>query len=199
MTTRKMGPKGLLQKANRATVSAIAFFEAYREYLTTSEVSYVTAPIVARIDAGELFPTPALSEIKAAVLGHIMVMDLLAAKDSIEKASKPKVSKKPFTACIRDGAGNVCIDEKGKEIKGSFDLPQRASEWCDRRLFEQYPDCFGEVLHRGEHYEFVNRNDSLARILKPARMAVHKTNKPGQGKLGFGVKAKQSKATFSHG
>ncbi len=199
MAERKMGPKGLLQKANSAKVSAIAFFEAYREYLLTSEVSYVTAPILQKVDAGEVMPTPALTELKQAVMGHIMLVDLLKAKESIENASKPSQSKKPFSAVIRDGSGNILLDEKGKEVKQNFDLPQRASEWCDRRLFEQSSDCFGEVFHRGVHYEFVNRDDSLARILKPARMAIHKTNKPGQSKLGFGVKAKQSKSTFSHG
>jgi hypothetical protein len=194
-----MGPKGLLQKANSATVSAIAFFEAYREYLLTSEVSYATAPIVAKVDAGELFPTPALDEIKHAVMGHIMLVDLLKAKESVEKASKPTQSKKPFQAVIRDGSGSIILDEKGKEVKQTFDLPQRASEWCDRRLFEQTSDCFGEVFHHGVHYEFVNRDESLARILKPQRMALHKVNHPAQSKMGFGVKVKESKCTFSHG
>jgi len=197
MAERKMGPKGLLRKANSATVSAIAFIDQHREYLTQGEVSYATAAIVAKVDNGELYPTPALSEIKHAVMSHIMMVDLLKAQESIEKPKK--VSKKPFSACIRDGSGNVLEDEKGKELRQNFDLPQRASEWCDRRLFEQSADCFGEVFHREVHYEFVNRDDSLARILKPQRMALHKTNKPGQTKLGFGVKAKNSKATFSHG
>lgn len=196
---RKMGPKGLLHKANSAKISAVAFFEAYREYLLTSEVSYVTASIVAKVESGEVMPTPALTALKHAVMGHIMLVDLLKAQESVEKASKPSQSKKPFSAVIRDGSGNIILDEKDKEVKQTFDLPQRASEWCDRRLFEQASDCFGEVMHRGVHYEFVNRNDSLARILKPARMALHKTNHPGTGKLSFGVKVKESKSTFSHG
>jgi hypothetical protein len=82
-------------------------------------------------------------------------------------------------------------------------MSQRASEWVDRRLFEQAPDCYGEVTHLKAHNpehatDVILRDDALARILKTSISPVCKRTK-SSGTLGFGVKAKGSKVTFSHG
>jgi hypothetical protein len=206
VTERKMGPKGFLQKANRAAVagSAAGFIAAYREYLVNSEVSYATAPLVEKLDKGEAYPTPTLGEIQRAVMAHIMMLDLLKAQESAEKSSKPSQTRKPFIAYIRDGSGKVCLDDEGKEVKATFDLPQRAFDWVDRRLFNSSPDCFGEVTHLRAHNpskatDYVNRDDSIARILKRPRTPVMKVNKPAQSGLGFGVKVKETSVKFSQG
>lgn len=201
-TERKMGPKGFLQKANRAAAggAAAGFIAAYREYLVNSEVSYATAPLIEKLDKGEAYPTPTLSEIQRAVMAHIMMLDLLSA----EKSSKPSQTRKPFIAYIRDGSGKVCLDDEGKEVKATFDLPQRAFDWVDRRLFNSSPDCFGEVTHLKAHdpskaTDYVDRDDSIARILKRPRTPVMRVNHPAQSRLGFGVKAKGTTVKFSRG
>lgn len=208
-TERKMGPRGLLQKANSPKVSAIAFIEAHREYLVNGEVGYVTAPIIAKVESGELFPTPAMDQIRMAVMTHIMLVDLCRSKDKDESAKddSPKKTRttKAFTACIRDGSGAIIETVEGKPMKANFDLPQRASEWVDRRLFESSPDCFGQVTHvtafdPSRATDTITRDESIARILKQPMGCVCKPqNKGGGGGLGFGVKAHPSKSTFSHG
>jgi len=202
-TERKMGPKGLLRKANSGKIGALAFIAAHRDYLTTGELAYVTGPIVTKIESGELYPTPGMEEIKIAVMTHIMLCDAIGAKDKQEKASSSPKTSKSFEACIRDGSGAVLYKDDGKPMRQAFDLPQRASEWVDRRLFEQSPDCYGEVTHLKAHNpltatDTILRDDSIARILKTGMRPVCKVMK-SSATLGFGVKAKQSKANFSHG
>lgn len=204
-TERKMGPRGLLQKANSAKIGAKAFIDAHREYLTTGELAYVTGPIVAKIDAGELYPTPGMQELKVAVMSHIMLIDAMKAeeKEQEAKAGKPGKTSKPFMACVRDGSGAMLSMPDGKPMKATFDLPQRASGWIDRRLFESSPDCYGEVTHLKAHNpatatDTILRDDSIARILKTPMGPVCKGTK-SSGTLGFGVKVKPSKVTFSHG
>ena len=206
MAERKMGPKGLLHKANSAKIGASAFIEAYREYLTTGELAYVTGPIVAKIDAGELYPTPGMQEIKMAVMSHIMLVEAMKAeeKEQDEKSgSSGRKTTKAFSACIRDGSGRMLVMPDGKPMKQTFDLPQRASEWVDRRLIEQAPDSYGEVTHLKAHNpatatDTILRDDSIARILKNTMGSVCKRSK-SSSTLGFGVKVKASKSAFSHG
>jgi hypothetical protein len=205
-TERKMGPRGFLQKANRASASgsAAGFLAAHREYLVNSEVSYATKPLIVKLDAGEAFPSPTLNAIREAVMGHIMLVDLLKAKESAEKAEKAPKTRKPFTACVRDGSGAVLVNEEGKEIRQSFDLPQRAQDWCDRRLLECAPECFGEIVHNTAHNpnhatDLITRDEAMARLFKTPRTPVMKAQKQSQSKLGFGVKAHPSVAKFSHG
>lgn len=173
MTERKMGPKGFLQKVNRAAAggSAAGFLAAYREYLTNSEVSYATAPILAKLDKGETFPTPTLHEIACAVMAHIMLVDLTRAAEKAEKGEKEGKTRKPFTACIRDGSGAIILNEEGKEVKQNFDLPQRAQDWCDRRLLECSPDCFGDVVHNNVKaktpaWALITRDEAMAQDLQ---------------------------------
>lgn len=195
---RNMSAQGFLKKTiSKAAASAQGFLAAHREYLLTGEVSEKTAPIVARFDAKELLPTPALIEIQKAVQDHIFEQ----AKASIEVASEGVESRttKPFTAAIFDINGNICLDDDGKEIRGAFDLPQRAKDWCIRRLFEGAPGTSGETFHHGAPYESVKRDDAFAVMLKGAAGAVCKTMGKSSGKLSFGVKAKQDFAKFSRG
>ena len=208
-TARRMSPKGFLAKCNsKAGLSVMAFVKAHNEYLTQGEVAYATAPIVEQLIEGNIMNTPAMDAIKKAVMDHILKVDSMSFEEKQEKAAekakaegKPaRIAKalKPFSACIRDGSGNVLVNDEGKEVKATFDLPQRASEWCDRRLFEQTPDCFGEVFHRNAHYEFVNRDGAIGRILKGKGSAVMK-HQASAGSLSFGTKVKESHSKFSHG
>ncbi len=213
-TERKVGPRGLLQRANNPKVSVMGFIKAFRDILVDGELGYVTAPIVWEVETGTLYLTPAIEKLRNAIMGHIMIMDALKVKDQEEeteaKAEKAEVSPKvkrpakPFTACIRDGSGAIVETLDGKAMKASFDLPQRASDWVDRRLFESTPDCFGEVVHNRAHNpekatDYISRDESMSRILKRPMGAVCKGQSKGGGGLSFGVKSKPSKSTFSHG
>jgi len=194
-----MTPRRLLHKANSPKVSALAFFQAHREYLlaSDSEVSYATASIVKKLESGELLPTPALTELKRVVLDHILA-------SAHTGMNKPRKVEYPFVATIRRGTGEVARDEQGKALEKEFALYQRAIDWIDRRLFESPPDYFGEVhsnrCANPEHAtDIIRRDESFSRLFEKPRMAVHKVSHPSNGNLGFGVKVRQSKVAFSRG
>lgn len=210
-----MTAKGFLHKA-RPNVSALAFIEAHREYLTKGEVSGHTAPIVAKLDAKELLPTPALDEIKAAVFSHLMIAEAAKAQKAIARANgedtesegrAPRVPK-AYRANIVDESLNVVTEKKdGKDVSLSkeFDLYQDAERWVDRRLFDN-PGCIGEIATTREtdskgnpRIYNVSREASMARILRQPGKPVCKGEGKGGGGLGFGVKCKQDRAVFSHG
>lgn len=196
MTQRKMTLKGFVKKASTAK-SAIGFLEAHREFLLTGEVASLTSTIVAKIDSGTLMPTPGLEEITNAVFAHMMVQLQEDAAESIEKNNSPQVTK-PITARI--------LTASGSEIKvAGFNKHQDAERWCDNRLYSGTPGSYGEIVHNKIFIKglpdtsIVTREDSIARILKQPRGAMTKKVGVASGRLGFGVKAKQSHAHFSRG
>lgn len=200
---RKMSPKGFLHKSTtKAAGSAIAFLAQYREYLTTGELKDTCSPIIAKVDAGELLPTPALKEIQYAVMTHIIEADSAKA-DKASTEGAVKGTRKPWKASIYDAAGvlQTKINSKGEEedLVQGFELGQRANEWADRRLFEGTHGWYAIVEHTviANVSSRIERGDSMARILKqPKGPAIHQKGKSTKT-LGFGVKAKQTRVTFS--
>lgn len=197
--TRNMTPKGFLHKSNALKLSSIAFLAAHREWLLTGTLASLTSPILAKLDAGEVMPTPALELVKSAVLSHHLASEIAKGEAIMAKADEPKKTKN-YLATILDGEGNIVtrINAKGEveDLQQSFDLPQEATRWVDRRLFDN-PDCRGEVTSTKMHgagglpmVEAIARIDSIARILKkPLAPVVHVKGVSTQS-LGFGVKAK---------
>ena len=205
---RRMSPKGWLHKAN-GKVSALAFLQTHRSWLETGEVSQFTSPIIAKLDSGELLPTPTLELIKSVVLGHILASDALKAEKSIEKASEPRV-RKDYLATIRNSRGDICfrINDKGEEVllQETFDKSSDADRWVDRRLFDGESDWYGIVQHtkmvdRHGHAlaTVILRMDAMARILKAPKGPVMKGTPKSAGRLSFGVKVKEDRARFSAG
>ena len=204
---RNMSPKGFIHKATIAK-SAIAFLTAHREYLTNGELAPITSPIVAKIDNGEVMPTPGLSEIIKAVFDHNLAQETNKAKAAMVKANEPK-EVKAVLARILNGKGEVVTvtGEDGKEtlLEQDFDSLSDADRWCDRRLFDSASDCYGEVIHtkiviKGKHMTTrVNREEAIARILRKPKGAVLAPQKKGTNSLGFGVKCSQDVAKFSRG
>lgn len=201
--TRQMTARGFLAKTNtKAANSAAAFLQAHRDYLTTGELASATSPILAKLDAKELLPTPALHEIAQAVLNHIVESDRQKLEANIEKASSPSGANKPWLAQIIDAHGNICtrLNAQGVEedlIKG-FDHASDADRWVDRRLYEGASDWHGEVDGLGTH-TYTSRLDAMSRMdKKPKGPAIHQRGKSTKT-LGFGVRAKQDRASFSRG
>jgi hypothetical protein len=203
---RKMTPKGFLRKLSTAK-SAIGFIEAHRAYLTTGELAPLTSPIVHMVDSGALMPTPALTEIQSAVWSHIMLQD----QSKAERFLLPKEEKEPkaYVAQILDELGRVQfhVTDSGdmKELIADFDMPQDAERWVDRQLVDGAPNWHGSITwllcpEKLNPVRIVSRDESMKRLLRAPRMAVHKTVKVGtSGGLGFGVKVKQDAAKFSRG
>jgi len=200
---RKMTPKGFLAKTQtKAANSALAFITQYREYLTTGEVADRTSPIIAKLDAGELLPTPALREIQNAVMTHIIKADEKKLEESLTAPANGGGTRKNWRATIYDAAGNVMTrtKESGEVedlIKG-FDLSSDADRWCDRRLFEGTHGWYAIVEHTSMKVSTrIERGDAIARILKKPKGPTVQVKGKSTKTLGFGVKAKQTRVTFS--
>lgn len=198
-----MTAKGFLHKTTtKAAASAAAFLEQYREWLVNGELAEVTNPILRLLDDGKVLPTPALNEIKSAVLGHIIAKDTAKAEAAIENAGKTTTNKS-WLCTIYNAKGEVQtrINTKNQVedlIKG-FDLSSDADRWVDRRLFDGASDWYGIVSHTRLNVSTTTmRNDAIARILHKVKGPI--IQQKGTSKtLGFGVKAKEDRSTFSRG
>ncbi len=190
---RKMSPKGFLHKCStKAANSALAFLTAHRQFLET----------------GELYPTPALKEVQYAVMAHIIESDRNKLEAKIEAAAQGGSStgtRKPWVARILNEAGVVQTrtkeDGEVEDLVKGFDLSSDADRWCDRRLFEGAPDWHGVVEHTviPNISSRIERADSIARILKQPKGPTVQVRGKSTKTLGFGVKAKETRVTFSRG
>ena len=204
---RKMTPKGFLHKTTtKAANSAIAFLAQYRDYLTTGEVASATSPIIAKVDRGELLPTPALKEIQYAVMSHIIESDKAKADKAAEGDSHTTGgTRKPWRATVYNAAGEVETRTKDNGevedlIKGC-DLSSEADRWADRRLFEGTHGWYAIVEHTiiPNISSRIERADAMARILKQPKGPTVAVRGKSTKTLGFGVKVKESRASFSRG
>jgi hypothetical protein len=187
----KLTAECLLKKANSKEGNSIVnFISNYRKYML-SEISE-TIPIISKIDSS-IYPE-AMFELKNAIFSHII-------KENEKKINKFKnkkvnisriINNKKFEAKILNKIGDVVESKK-------FDMPQQAERWCDRQLEYGSSDWHGEVFCKENFWSYVNRRDSLYRIYKEHRKITCGVRKKTTNRLGFGIKAKQSKITFSHG
>lgn len=201
---RKMTPKGFLAKTQtKAANSAIAFLAQYREYLTTGEIKDRTSPIIAKVDAGELLPTPALREIQYAVMEHIIKADENKLNQQLAGGGGGGGTRKSWRCTVYDAAGNVMTrtktDGEEEELIKGFDLSSDADRWADRRLFEGTHGWYAEVEHTviPNVKSRIERGDAMARILKKPKGPTVQVKGKSTKTLGFGVKAKQTRVTFS--
>jgi hypothetical protein len=197
--------KGFLAKTQtKAANSAGAFLSQYRDWLETGELAQFTSPILAKMDAKEILPTPALKEITGVVFAHMMAGESLKADKSVAKSNEPK-EEKPCEATLYTLKGEVAVDSEGKPIQQGFHLSQQAERWLDRRLVEN-PTCTGKIVHTKVKDRMgncqvteVTREAAFGRVYKERGMAAHKKTGVSMSKLGFGVKAKNDRFHFSHG
>jgi hypothetical protein len=201
---RVMTAKGYLAKATgKAAVAAEAFLLQYREWLTTGELAEVTSPILRKLDDKQILPTPALKMLNAAVLGHMIAKDTRKVEKDIEDANKPG-SQKPWHCGIYNAEGilQTRINTKGEEedLAKAFDHNSNATGWVDRRLFDGASDWYGEILHLPTSLGVVvERGEAIARILKKPSQGAARTKGVTTRTLGFGVKCRNDRASFSRG
>lgn len=209
--------KGFIHKAS-GKVSAIAFLEAQKEFLSSAELAPITSPILSKVDLGEIMPSAAVTELTQALFRFSNEQNELAIKGkpvaSVTgiKVSKPRVSRKlaAHTATVYEADGSIAkhlnAQKELVETVKDFDLSQDAEGWSLRRLFDAAPHTYAVIVsHRLKHSDGtcftlrIERGEALSRLLKAKGSPVLKAAPKGNGKLGFGVKAKQSRATFSGG
>ena len=198
-----MTPKMFLHRStSKAAYSAAGFIAQYREYLSTGELAERTNPIIEKLDAGELLPTPALHEIRNAVMLHL----LEASNKKVEQVVQPKIEIKNsgwlVTVYNKNGTVAIRIKDNGEEetLIKSFDMNHQAERWCDRRLFDCEPDSYAEVINSEMNISFkIERGDAIARILKKKTGPSVVVKGINTKTLGWQAKAKQDRASFSRG
>ena len=203
MANRNMSLKGFIHKAN-GKISAESFLSKHREWLSNNnEVRELTTPILSKVEKGELLPTPALEEIRRVVYDCMMVRENENILKQVDKNRRKYFAKKEgkFAAVILDAQEKVVLEEKPEgwfELAKSFDMPQAALRWVDRKLVDN-AGCFGVIQSNGNVYEVVEREESLSRLLRQPKKAVCRRMSAGMSRLSFGVKAHQSMTKFSTG
>jgi len=211
--TRSMSPKGFLHKSTgKAALAAASFIETHRAWLETGELALFTTPILLQVDSKALMPTPALEQIKEVVLAHHLAEETRLAQEKMNSASESGEGKtsKAYLAIIWNSKGEIQQAEdsngKMKDLRQSFDKSTQAESWVDNRLFNGSPDWFGTIeatkLFKQDGSVFtatVLRVDAIGRVLKAPKGPVLKAQKKSGGRLSFGVKCKESKASFSRG
>lgn len=202
-TSKELSPRGFLNKTNtKAAASAAAFISQYRDWLVSGEIAPLTSPILAKLDAGDILPTPCLKEIQNAVLGHIIAVDLHKAEKSMETPLPG--TQKNFLCMILDENNVICTrtKENGEEenlVKG-FDSEMDGGRWLDRRLYEGKPTWHGQLEDtRSSYAKIVLRDDSIARLLKHKKGPAVYRKGVSTKTLGWQPKCKQDRATFSKG
>jgi len=203
---RKMTPKGFLHKAqSKAAHSAAAFIAAHREYLMTGGLSSLTGPILVKLDNREVLPTPALGEIKKAVLGFMVAEQIVAGQAKIEKATEPRVPRvtKPYTATVYDDKGEIAtrVTAEGETVDmvQGFEDYMRAQDWCDRRLALDSGDKWKATIvdNRSQRECNVDRDGAFGRFYKRPKAPTVKQSGTGDGK--WRMRAKGDHFHFSRG
>jgi hypothetical protein len=204
-----MTPKMFLHKSGtKAAASASAFLAAHRTFLETGELYPVTGPILAKLDAKELMPTPALSELRQVILNHMIASEVSKLERAHEVTER---TPKNWQVTIYTSEGKVAQrfkteDQEWVDLVAEFDQPQEADRWADRRLFEGEHDWFAVVSHAtqlNKHGQLlsstITRQDAMARVLASKPGPVIKGQAKSSGRLGWGVKSKPSVSKFSAG
>ncbi len=207
---RNMTAKGFLHKSG-GKVSAAGFLAEYRNWLLNGDFAQVSSPILAKLDSGEILPTPALDEIRQAVFSHHLRLEALKAEKKLLESTAGEAPSKPWNVRVYTAKGEIATRNNPttgevEDLDQDFDTASAADRWADRRLFEGESDNYAVVssnaLYRSDGDPIstvVLRADAIARILKQPKGPIAKKTGTRDNKLSFGVKAVQDRCHFSHG
>lgn len=212
--------KQLLRKANGMHVSAIAFFSAYADHIRETYPGSHTA--LDMYKSGEMLPTPTLEFIKQVVSQHIIQCQVNRAEESIRKqqakVNKPKSDKSKsgtsgsgkyaiqiFVKRTSERTGeseiDLWVDHNGVDTFKA-DLYQNAMRLLDRKMADLCMAQYGTITQViGENRNLtsrIERSESVARVLRAPKMAVHKS-KPTSAPLKNFMRAKNDTCSFSRG
>lgn len=211
---RKMTPKWFIsQAAKQGARSAEGFIAAHREFLLTGSLAKVTAPVLAKLDAKQMYPTPCLTMLTDVILGHLIAQQNEEQEEIqavVEEDAGAGRVVKPWTAIIYRADGTIweVPDRDGmKKVRQNFHLSQQADRWVDLRLVESPVDCYGVVDSNTMHKEDgsaistrTERLDAIARVFKKKGQPTMRKTSGGSSRLSFGIKnGKTTRVEFSRG
>ena len=217
MADRNMTEKGFLYKA-KGKISAAAFIAQHREWLVSGTLAPLTTPVLAKLEAGELYPTQALNELCKAVMGHMVARQIVEGETKINREPSAGTSggggartTKPYTATVYDEKGNMqsrmTQDSEGAEkdvdLKLGFDCHYKAQGWCDRRLDQGGPGWYALIVDNasGRVIDRIERAASIGRLYstRPGSGPAMKKMSKESGGLKWKMKAKGDHFHFSKG
>lgn len=207
---RSMTPRWFLSLATRNNTkkSAEVFIAEYRNWMEMGELASQLSPILNKIDSEEISPTPGLEAIKNVVMGHIIASGIAKAEESINKSGSGVRNDKPYIAQIFDATGLEVFTLSDKEecLRASFEHPQEADRWCQRRLNEGEPNWYGEVTwtkiqtkNGTPMVTRVERDAAIAALITRKRTPYMHYNKAGAGPLKPRMRVSPTMAKFSRG
>lgn len=134
-----MDIKKFIRGASSGKVSASAYLAQYREDLTKGDHYAVVAPILQKVDAGELYPSPALTMMVRALVDYTLKVQAQP-KVRERKATKPDA---PYT-CVVYGSDGEALYERGEDSIIS------AQRWSAGKLVAESDPHSYAVVYRGE-------------------------------------------------
>ena len=164
-------------------VSAGKYIASHREWLATTPA----ASILAKMDAGEVYPTPALNAMVKALINWSLAS---ATTPKAPKAPRQATASKAYQARIVDELGVVALEYSG-------DTPTACERWCDTKLVD-LPNHKGEVECVASGFTFeVTRDGAFGRLYGRKTGAAMK--RQGSSNAGWTTRCRNDKASFSHG
>lgn len=188
---RVMTLKGFVHKATSAK-SAIGFLAAHADFI---KANGSLAPLLTKYEEGKEIATNTLIMIRDLAFAAMVDDEIEAARNRSTTVREKKVKTYTVTIFTTDGEGK----------SEGFSMMQEAEGWADRRLVEDANALYAAVVstHIGKSGTpitwQVNRNDSMARVMREKRGPVMKVQSKTTSSLGFGVKVHNDRCSFSRG
>lgn len=224
MSKINLTPRMFIQKAN-GKISALAFLDKHREYLTTGIFEGVCDQIFQDLDDKKIYPFDALPLIKNKVFNKMLSLEALEHeakmqariqkkelqdKIKFEKESEPKEEReeKAHQVIIYDGNNNVIETFRNNNsypLKMNFDRSFDAECWAIRKLIHGGVDWYAQITS----IKMLDKN-GLPLVMKIDRKAAFSSSfrpingpamkkQKSSGRLGNVAKAIQTKCNFSRG
>jgi hypothetical protein len=201
---KNMTEAGFLHKSS-GKVSAVAFLAQHREWLLSGSMAQFTDPILAKLDRGEILPTPALSQIREAVLAHKLARDVKEAEAKMAKQATPSDKpRKLYLVTIRDSNGMVVTrkNEKDEDVDliQDFEGYSQAEGWADRRMFDGASDWVATIENTATGFtKVIPRDECFLRIIRSGKKPVMAKGAPKSAPLTSKMKVSGSHFHFSRG
>jgi hypothetical protein len=189
-TSNKRNLRSFIQKSAEYRLNAATWFETNKDYLLNF---HGMAGVFSAMSAGEISVDFAFG--KAMEILSVELLNRAINSSSKETGSRGPRTEKRYTAELyySDGGGV----ERIRENK-SFDNFQQANDYVQRKLSEDYCGTRGIVSGLGFMTE-ISRTDAIGSFWGSRRAKTLTKKRSFGNKLKFVGKAKQTRASFSHG
>jgi hypothetical protein len=175
-----------------------AWLAATRGFLMQGAHAVVTLPIMAKVTAGTIYPTPAVTALLHALVTWNAETSLKLALERSHRQAKLH----SWIVTIWDGESNA-VSVGGKVVcEDSFESCSEAEGYADRRLVDSAPSTGFAIVHAQSEKTIlrVTRDEAIERVFPHVKGPFCKRVGGRQSSLAMGRKAaRDTRAVFSHG